>query len=206
MKLCIFGAGGFAKEVAWLANECGFDVAAFIDVKEKEDLLGIPVYTINYFDPQEHSAVIAVGSPDLRKKIVKNLSNTNTKFTTLIHPSVHVGLHSIIGRGSVICANSIITCNVNLGNFSQINLATTIGHDVTTGDFFTTAPQVAISGGCNIGSEVYFGTHSCALENLNICSRVVVGAAATITKDLVSAGTYIGTPAKLMLPSPALET
>jgi hypothetical protein len=34
MKLCIFGAGGFAKEVAWLANECGFDVAAFIDVKE----------------------------------------------------------------------------------------------------------------------------------------------------------------------------
>lgn len=204
MKLCIFGAGGFAKEVAWLANECGYEIAAFIDTKEKDPILGIPVYTINFFSPREHSAVLAVGSPELRKKIVKSLSNS-TKFTTLIHPTAQVGLHSIIGKGSVICANSIITCNVNLGNYSQINLATTIGHDVTVGEYFTTAPQVAISGGCNIGSEVYFGTNSCILENINICDRVVVGASATITKNLVSAGTYVGTPAKLMLPKPALE-
>ena len=34
-KICIFGTGGFAKEVYWLARQCGREVDAFIDIEQK---------------------------------------------------------------------------------------------------------------------------------------------------------------------------
>ena len=51
-----------------------------------------------------------------------------------------------IGYGSVVCANCILTCDIRLGIFHQLNLSTTIGHDTMVGDYFTTAPGVHVSG------------------------------------------------------------
>ena len=83
-----------------------------------------------------------------------------------------------------------------MGAFSQLNLATTIGHDTKAGEFFTTAPGTNISGKVNIGNCVYFGSNSCTVEDISICDNVIIGAAACASKDIIDSGTYVGVPAR----------
>jgi len=200
-NICIFGTGGFAKEVFLLAEDCGYYVKSFVGLTEGV-LLNKTVITEDQFDLKEFSDVIvAVGSLLLRKQITEKLIKLEVNFATLIHPSSNtMGLSSKngnvkIGRGSIISANCIITCDIVLGEFSQLNLGTTIGHDVVTGSYFTTAPNVAISGNVNVGNNVSFGTSSSIIENKTICDDVIIGAAACVTKNILESGTYVGVPA-----------
>jgi UDP-3-O-[3-hydroxymyristoyl] glucosamine N-acyltransferase len=75
---------------------------------------------------------------------------------------------------------------------------TTIGHDCIIGDYFTTAPNVSISGTCRIGDCVYFGTTSCVKEKITICSNVTIGMMSGVVKNISVSGTYVGTPANLI--------
>lgn len=198
-KLCIYGAGGFAKEVYWLALQCGCQVDAFIDLNAGGYFCGTKVENEDYFDPSQHLAVVAVGSPRTRQKIVIPLVQQYGMdiFASLISPSANIMSDSVsVGIGSVICANCVLTCDIKLGNWSQLNLATTIGHDTVTGDFFTTAPGVHISGKVKAEHRIYFGTNSSTVEDISICGDVTIGAAACVTKDIVDSGTYVGVPAK----------
>lgn len=104
----------------------------------------------------------------------------------------------IVGYGSVICPNCILTCDIQLGMFSQLNLGTTIGHDTVTGDFFTTAPGVHISGKVTAGKCVYFGTNASTVEDISIHDDVIIGAGACVSKDIIESGIYVGVPAKKM--------
>lgn len=198
--LCIFGSGGFAKEVYWLAQQCGKEVEAFIDLHHGGYCCGKRIESEEYFDSSKHSAVVAVGNSKLRKKIVNQIRARHGEgiFETLISPSANLMANNIIGQGSIICANCIITCDVELGPWSQLNLATTIGHDTKTGAFFTTAPGAHISGKVNAGECVYFGTNAASIEAINICNNVTIGACACVTKDIVEEGVYVGVPAKLL--------
>lgn len=198
-KICIFGAGGFAKEVFWLAVQSGLTVDAFIDVHPGEEYHGVKVQKEEHFNKDKHLAVVAVGNPKLREKIVKQIIDRHGTqvFKTLVSTRANLMDPNItVGYGSVVCASCILTCDIRLGMFSQLNLATTIGHDTTTGDFFTTAPGVHISGKVSAGERVYFGTNSSVIEDINICNDVVIGAGACVAKDIIESGVYVGVPAK----------
>lgn len=198
-KLCIFGAGGFAKEVFWLAKQCGKEVDAFIDLNQNGYCYEIKIENENYFDPIKHKAVVAVGNPQLRQKIVNQIlfKYTYDVFDTIVAPSANLMSNNIdIGYGSVICSNCILTCDIKLGDWSQLNLATTIGHDVKTGNFFTTAPGVHINGKVNIGNCVYFGSNSSTVEDISIYENTIIGAGACVSKNILESGTYVGIPAK----------
>jgi sugar O-acyltransferase (sialic acid O-acetyltransferase NeuD family) len=198
-KICIYGAGGFAHEVFWLAYQCGCEVDAFIDIHPGKDYRGTPVKDENYFNKEKHLAVVAVGNPKIREKIVKQIIDRHgmAAFTTLVSPTANLMDPNVaVGYGSVVCANCILTCDIQLGSFSQLNLSTTIGHDTTTGDFFTTAPGVHISGKVTAGQRVYLGTNSSTVEDIIICDDVTIGAAACVSKDILESGVYVGVPAK----------
>lgn len=198
-KICIFGAGGFAREVFWLAGQCGWWVSAFIDVHPGPDYQNVPIAPESYFDSQQHKAVVAVGNPLIREKIATKIADQygSEVFATLISPSAELMASNIeIGYGSVICGNCILTCDIKLGPHAQLNLSTTIGHDTNAGAFFTTAPGVHISGKVIAGERVYFGTNASAIEGLFICDDVIVGAGACVAKNIVEPGTYVGIPAK----------
>ena len=103
-----------------------------------------------------------------------------------------------IGEGSVICAGSILTTNIKIGKHSHLNLLTTIGHDTVVGDYFTTAPGAKISGNCNIGECVYFGTNSSVREKITICDNVTIGLNGGVVKNINKSGIYVGVPTRLL--------
>ena len=98
----------------------------------------------------------------------------------------------------VICAGCILTTNIKIGDHAHLNLNTTIGHDCTIENYFTTAPGVNVSGNCNISDYVYIGTNASLRQKLTICSNVTIGLNAGVVKDIKEPGTYVGVPAKIL--------
>ena len=186
----IIGAGGFAREV-WteVKKHYGNEMKMYVDDQYWVEGL----YKISEFNSESQSALIAVGSPDLKKELLSKLPE-NTTFWNYISPRAYIG-DLKIGTGNFICAGVIITTNVVIGNHVHLNLQTTVGHDSVIGDLTTTAPSVNISGNVNIGKSVYLGTQCCIREKILICDGVTIGMNATVISDITESGIYIGTPA-----------
>jgi sugar O-acyltransferase (sialic acid O-acetyltransferase NeuD family) len=202
----IFGSGGFAKEVFQIIEESGLqDVfKAFVEpdvlLKKKisSSLLSFEVLPLSNIDSNS-SILISVGDGQLRRKIVEEELPGNLLFPNIIHPKAIVSKWVDLAEGTIICAGTIITVDVKIGRFAQLNLNTTIGHDCLIGDFFTTAPGVHVSGNCVIGDFVYLGTGAVIKQGITICSNVTIGMGAVVTKDITEPGTYVGAPAKKLL-------
>ena len=204
--LYIIGAGGFGREVAWLVeriNEVNptWNLKGFIDDNEKiwgtrEDayeVLGGCEYLKNL---GEVYAVCAVGSAKIRKIIIDKIKNSNVKFATLIDPSVLVSKRVEIGEGSIICAGTIITVDIKIGNHVIINLDCTIGHDDVIEDYATIYPSVNVSGNVLIGECSELGTGMQIIQGKKVAPNTIIGAGAVVVKDCLESGTYVGSPAK----------
>ena len=203
-KIAIIGTGGFAREVLCLITDLGRyeDVACFMepddiwaDKWQNQNIMGIPVRPRSEFNSKQFSVTIGIGNSIFREKVVNELPE-ETEYLTLIHPSVTISKWVEIGEGAIICAGTILTCDIKIGKQAQLNLHTTIGHDCVIGNYFTTAPGVNISGICNFGNHVYFGTSAAVRQGINICDNVTIGMGAMVVKNITEAGIYVGMPAK----------
>jgi sugar O-acyltransferase (sialic acid O-acetyltransferase NeuD family) len=205
VKLCIVGAGGFARETLLIAKAL-YDLED-VDYRQKivflvkdedwseELIMNVPQIKESDFDPEKYDAVVAIGDPVLRKKIVEKLP-VHTKFTNLIHPKADVSEFVTLGKGIIIASGVIITCNVSIGKHAQLNLNSTIGHDCIIDDYFTASPSVSISGSCIIKEQVYLGTGSLLREGIFITNNSIIGMGAVVVKKIKEKGTSIGNPAR----------
>jgi sugar O-acyltransferase (sialic acid O-acetyltransferase NeuD family) len=204
-KICIVGAGGFAREVLCClidgiatTNLKIEEIACFMvkDEQFKENkIMGVDVIPQSKFDPALYTVVVAIGDPLLRKTVVEGLPSQTT-FATIIHPSAIISEWVEIGEGSIVTAGTILTCNIKIGKHAHLNLHTTIGHDCIIGDFFTTAPAANISGNCTFGDCVFLGTNSAVRQGVKICDNVTIGMGGVVVKDISEEGVYIGNPLK----------
>lgn len=213
-KIAVYGAGGFARETAWLVQSCNeelkqYEVVCFADDNEAlygTIINGIPVMSIEdtFFQYPGAKIVTAVGVPKTRQILVDKAASVGFGFATIIHPRVERSGWIDIGLGTVICAGNILTVNIALGQHVQINLDCTIGHDVKMDDFTTLAPGVHVSGWVHFGKRVYVGTGAVIIngskENpLFIGDDAVIGAAGCVTKSVPANTTVVGVPAKALV-------
>ncbi len=201
-KIAIYGAGGFGRETELLIKQINqntptWNFIGFFDdnIKTETNYLG-GIETINAIE-EPLNVVIAIADGSIRKKIVKNIVNSNIKFPTLIHPSVIYDQEELIkGKGTVITALSIFTTNIKIGDFAIINLNCTIGHDVEIGHYTSIMPGANISGNVKIGTETLIGTGTQILQNVSVGNNCKVGAGAVVIDDVAEGKTVVGVPAK----------
>jgi len=210
-KIAIYGAGGFAREVAWLISDITREdsdirVACFIDDDEANVgsiINNIPVLGWEQAVRQHPcmEVVVAIGSPKTRERIVDKVVQAGVPFATLIHPRVEMSELIEIGEGTIITTGNILTVNINIGQHVHINLDCTIGHDAILEDYVTLAPGVHISGWVHLERAVYIGTGAVIINGtsdkpIRIGSNAIIGAGAVVTKDIPSGVTAVGMPAK----------
>lgn len=206
-KIAIIGAGGFGREVKMLIDQIN-------DVNPKYEFIGYyddgiekstkinnhsvigNIYDLNKVDELTDVA-IAVGNPQIKQKIISKLNNKNISFPTLIHPSVIIGSEEVVlGVGNIICAGTIITCNVTIENFVILNLNCTVGHDTVIKSYASFMPSVNISGEVVVNESAYVGTGAKIINQLEIGKNTIVGAGAVVSKTLPANCTAVGIPAK----------
>jgi sugar O-acyltransferase (sialic acid O-acetyltransferase NeuD family) len=210
-KIAIIGAGGLAREVAWLlrdinrANICyellGYivsDMAQLGEHDSSEQVLGDYGW-IEQNLRNVDSITIGIGTPSARKKVASEIQQRFPKleWPPLIHPTAQFDCRSSqIGRGVILCAGVIGTVNLVLEPFSLVNLACTIGHEARIGQYGVLNPTVNISGGVDLGEEVLVGTGAQILQYVRIGDNATVGAGAVVTEDVPAGETVVGIPAK----------
>lgn len=190
MKKAIFGYGGHAREVAM---QIGGDITFFVDDNYANEI----AKPLSDFNPLEHEILVAVANPWEREEIVNRLPKF-TQFFTFIHPTAIVSqdFDVIIGEGSFIGANSIITTNVKIGDHAILNRGNHIGHDCIIGNYLSMMPGSIISGNVNVGNNVYLGTNSSIKEKLFVNDDVTIGLNSGVVKNITEHGVYVGTPVK----------
>lgn len=210
-QIAVYGAGGFAREVAWLVKSCNiseglYQIVCFIDDDPTTHgtlINGIPSMSLEsaYQRFPDASVVIGIGAPKTREKIANRVAAVGFRHASIIHPRTEMSDWIEIGEGTVICAGNILTTNIVLGKQVQINLDCTIGHDVIMGDYTTLAPGVHVSGWVHFGKRVYVGTGAVILQGtydapLMIGDDAVVGAGAVVNKPVLPGVTVVGVPAR----------
>ena len=206
--LIIIGASGFGREVAWAVERINerkptWNLKGFIDDNEEIQGAEINGYKVlgkteNVKDFPDAYYVCAVGSSRIREKIINHIKEINPEinFGTVIDPSVEMSDLVSIGEGTIICAHTIITVNITIGNHVIINLDCTVGHDAVLNDFVTLYPSVNVSGITNIGYGVELGTGMQIIQGKKVGDHSIVGAGAVVVKDIPEKCTAVGSPAK----------
>ena len=205
--LAIYGAGGLGREIALMIEQINADkkqwnmLGFFDDGKNAGEMIDhLPVLggmrEINNFK-SALSVVVALADSFVRKAVVSKVKNDRIDYPVIIHPGAIKGSSSNrMGQGCIITAGCILTTGISLGDFVIINLATTIGHDVTIGNYSSVMPGCNISGNVKIGENTLIGTGVQVLQNLSIGNGCRVGAGAVITKKFGDGLTVIGVPGK----------
>jgi sugar O-acyltransferase (sialic acid O-acetyltransferase NeuD family) len=210
LKVVIIGAGGFGREVLDIFEACNEGVVQY-------DVLGFLVER-DYYTPDclvndkpvlgdldwlranrdEVSVVCAIATPQHRQRIVDQVVEMGCRFCSIIHPTAVLTHRVKMGEGVIITAGCILTNQIQIGSHVQINLASTIGHDVVLEDFATLAPGVHVSGNVRAGTGCYVGTGANIIEKKQLGAWSIVGAGSMIVEDVPANSTVVGVPGKVI--------
>lgn len=208
-KIAIYGAGGFGREVRILIDQINnvskkYEIIGFFDDgKSKFDVIDglIVLGGIEELNAlPETNVVIAIGNPEIKKKIIGNIANPKLSFPNLFHPNVDISSYSkLFGQGIIICSGTFISLNVSLGDFVSINAHCTVGHDSKIGNYSSLMPAVNISGNVLIGDEVFIGVGAITNNDIVVNDNVTIGAGSVVLKSINYPCIAMGNPAREMI-------
>ena len=207
--IIILGASGLAKEFYYYIKRADSSIEDFIFVNDLNDgqtsltIDGVQFTVVKDWKfTNNYKFIVAVGNPKIKKMLVEKAIQAGLQpAKTIIDPSATIlSNKNNLGYGGVISPGCTITTNVKLGDFTTLNLNTTVGHDTTLGRFCTTNPGVHISGECQIGELNEFGTGCIVRDRLIIGSNKTFGAQSAIVKSILNDAveTYVGVPGILL--------
>lgn len=209
--IAIYGAGGFGREVACLIHRINKEqgkiwnlIGFFDDGLEKgmANEYGAVLGNIDDLNAVSRhlSVVMAIGSPHTVEKVVSGVHNTNVDFPNIFAPdAIFLDRDNItFGKGNIVCAGCIFSCNVTIGDFNVFNGLITVGHDARLGNYNSLMPATRISGAVNIGNTNFFGVSSVVLQQTKIGNQTVVGAGSVVIRKTKDGCTYVGNPAMMV--------
>lgn len=200
--LVIVGAGGFAREVLWLARRQEREIAGFLvddDALQGQLINDVPVIgkSMDWARFPGTSLVIAIGAPRARMSVAMRMkAQGQPDFATLVDPAAVIGDRVSIMPGAMICAGVICTTDIRIGEHAILNLNSTVGHDTVFRDFVTVAPNASISGNVVLGTCTEIGTGAALREKIVIGDGSLVGMGSIVTRDVAPNSVVVGNPAR----------
>lgn len=210
LPIVIFGTSGNSKEVLYIVEginkKCStsvYDIKGF--VSENKNQVGNNIHNHKVIccdDTLEEyicnlpvvGVIIPVTKYTIKRKIVDRLKEYNN----IVFPNIIASTTIItdeknfkIGVGNIIAEGSILTCDVEIGDFNFINNGCTIGHEVKIENYCAINPLVSISGNVTIKSDVLIGASSSIKQGIVVEEKATVGLGAFVVKDVEASSTMI---------------
>jgi sugar O-acyltransferase (sialic acid O-acetyltransferase NeuD family) len=163
----------------------------------------------DYAVTRDDLAVVAVVDPVWKERIYNHLRGKLTFFSYLA-PDAIIGKFSRMDEGSIICPKCIISTNVTVGKCVILNSRTSLGHDVSVGNFSSIMGSVNLNGAVQVGRGAFIGSRALVLPQIVVEDNSTVGAGSVVIKTVKQSTTVFGNPAKAIhskrnRPSPGFE-
>ena len=207
-KLLVFPFGGNAREslisiFAMNGIKDHWDLLGFVDDNNSthgEECCGISVLGgREIFLNNPDTYVLAVpGSPQnytRRNEIITGLNLKESRFATIIHPSVIKAPDATIGYNTLIMSGVVVSCGVRIGNHCIILPNTVISHDSVVENFCCIGSNVSISGSVRIGSSCYIGSGTKVREDISIGNGTLIGLGSNVVTNIYAGVIAVGSPA-----------
>lgn len=205
-RLCIYGAGGFGREVLRHAQRRARDTGELVvfasDSKAEIGTLvnGVPVISPAQFQGDDLCS-IAVAKAAHRRAMAERCPG----FVSLVAEFGAVYPDVQLGEGAIVSDFCIVTSDdrTRIGHHFQMNTHSSVGHDCEIGDFVTLGPHVGVAGNVIIEDDVYIGMGA-QIRNgvpgkpLRIGRGATVGMGSIVVRDVPAGATMFGNPAKAM--------
>lgn len=193
----IFGCGGHGRSVAdvYLSDNPGGRLV-FVDgnALDGERLYGFEVR--QEYPLCDKPVFLAIGDNVARQRMYEELGGATLDLRSVISAKAHCGHGSTIAPGCFAGNYCHIGPEAVIGLGTILNTGSIVEHEVRLGAFCHIGPNAAISGRCWIGDLVFIGVGATVKDHVSICSGVTIGAGATVVRDIIEPGVYVGTPAR----------
>lgn len=203
----VLGAGGHASVLIDILKQQGREVIAIVtpDIKQTNAVFeGIKMFIqdedVLKFEPSDISLVNGIGSmpgSKLREGIYQSYNDKGFHFETIISDNAIVSPYAMLASGVQVMAGAVIQAGTVISENCIINTSAVIDHDCNVGRHNHIAPSATLSGGVITGDCVHIGTGSNVIQLVKIGSEVVIGAGATVTRNIESGKTVY--PAKTFI-------
>ena len=192
-RLIIIGAGGHGKVIADNALKNGYTDICFVDDCATGECMGFPIVgqsaDISRLNDGKTDFIIGIGNNAVRKKIAETY---DVNWVTLIHPSAYIATCVSVGKGTVVMAGAVINACATVGEHCIVNTHEVIEHDNVIEDYVHISPNAALGGTVRIGECSWVGLGASVINNVDICTDVIVGAGALVLRSIERKGTFFG--------------
>ena len=209
-SVVIVGAGGFGREVLEIFKDQNrvsttWDILGFIDENKElhgKIVNGYPVLGgldwVRKHNNDNLGCVCAIGICETRKRVVERLQEIGVNFYNAIHPSVIISEFVDLGQDVIICAGSILTVNIKIGDHVHVDTNCTIAHDAVIESYCRLGPGVRINGENHLGEGVYVGTGATFIQQVSVGTWSTIGAGSVVTEDIPEKVVALGVPTKII--------
>jgi sugar O-acyltransferase (sialic acid O-acetyltransferase NeuD family) len=190
-KLAVLGSGGFAKEVAELAQLNGHIIEACYSAKEGE-FRGLHRGYLKELesDRDEFDGVIlGVGAIDrrslaIRRGLVDWLVDRQFRCPPIVSPHAVCAQGVTIGEGVVVAHGVIMGVDSQAASFAIFNSGSMVGHDARIGANVIIAPGAFLGGGVQVGENSLVGPLAKVLQGVTLGEDTLVGVGCLVVSSL----------------------
>lgn len=201
-ELLLLAASGLAREV--LSTDQGdYRIVGILDddaLLRGEWIGGVEVLGgIDRAVDGDESLLVCVGAGRGRRKVVDRLASLGVRadrYAIIVDSSVRVPESCVIGAGSILLSNVVLTADVVVGRHVVAMPHVTLTHDDVVGDFATLAAGVTLGGSVTVGAASYLGMNASVRQRVTVGAGVTIGMGAVVLGDVPDGETWAGVPAR----------
>lgn len=183
-ELVFIGGGGFFSELFEYiqsdiekGNLQGVRLKGVVDDKELNTCQLEYLGSLSSYEIQKNdSFLITIGNPQARKNKYDYLVDQGAELFSYIHSSAIVSVSAQVGRGIIVCPNSIVNANAVLGDNTVLNVFCSLGHDSSLGCHSVLSPYCAINGEASVGSGCFFATRATVFPRAGLGDDIIIDA------------------------------
>ncbi len=137
--LWIYGGGAHARKVCHTARAAGWLVRGFIDeaVNAHSPVEGLPLLHPGALPSSvpDGSVFVAIGRPDVRRRLVYRLTGDRWTIATVVHPLAWVAPDACVAAGVLVAAGAIVESGAEIGRGAILDIGVLVDHDCRVGEF-----------------------------------------------------------------------
>lgn len=209
-RIVIIGAGGHGREVADVLRERrqagdSVEIVGFVD--DDLSLSGrsvddIPVLgDFSWFknvDAATIRVVVAVGRPELTRRLAERASREGLSFTNAVSPDAFISTRAKLGIGVIVFPKAVVQADVSIEDHVTLNVGVTVSHDTRIERYASVNPGAHLAGNVRAGEGSYIGMGASIIHGRQIGAWTTVGAGAVVIEDLPARVTAVGVPARVI--------